>query len=212
VATTKHILTNINPQEHTATCSICGDTKAYFVSRKGRSKNGWYCHSRMTLAYRKYYKRSQKTIAKNKDRLNEKYKNSSEFREQKRLSGKLYYNRKKEDIRVKFMRVVYNLTPEEYEQILAFQNGVCSITGKPPVNNKLHIDHDHKTGLIRGLISWRVNHALAAFNDDPELLRRAADYLENPPAVAALNRRVYGVIGKAKLKKKMVYGTGSEEK
>ena len=52
-----------------------------------------------------------------------------------------------------------------------------------------------------------VNRGLAFFNDDPVLLRKAAEYLENPPAVLALGKKVFGLIGKATSKKKMVYGS-----
>lgn len=202
-----HVLTNINPENHTATCSTCGETKAYLVKQRGKSN--WRCHNKLFRSKVKY-KQSPETKAKSRAKTKEKYKNDSQFREQRKAYAKHIYKNKKEAVRARFMRLVYNLTPEEYAEILAFQNGVCAVTGKPPVKTKLHIDHDHKSGLIRGLISWRVNHALAAFNDDPELLRRAADYLENPPAVAALNKKIYGVLGRAKLKKKMVYGQGSK--
>lgn len=110
--------------------------------------------------------------------------------------------------------IVYNLLPGEYEKLFTFQNGVCAISGKPPKKVRLAIDHDHKTGLIRGLLFWHVNKALAAFNDDPKLLRQAADYLENPPAIKALGEKVYGMMGRAKKSKKnRKYGPdGSKER
>lgn len=43
----------------------------------------------------------------------------------------------------------------------------------------LCIDHDHKTGKIRGVLCKKHNLALGLFNDSPTLLRRAADYLED---------------------------------
>lgn len=70
-------------------------------------------------------------------------------------------------------------------------------------------DHQHsgpKAGLIRGLLSCWANKGLAYFDDDPEQLRRAAAYLDNPPAVAALGREVYGLTGQAKRKRIMIYG------
>jgi hypothetical protein len=101
---------------------------------------------------------------------------------------------------------LFRLTPEEWETILKYQDGVCAISGKPPVTKALAADHDHKTGKIRGALTMDMNRGLAFFKDDPILLRKAADYLENPPAVAALGKEVYGLIGKAQLKKKMIYG------
>jgi Recombination endonuclease VII len=105
--------------------------------------------------------------------------------------------------------VVYRLTLEDQKKILEFQGGVCAISGKPPKKQPLSCDHDHKNGKIRGMISTRINRGLAYFNDDPALLRRAADYLENPTAPRALGREVYGLIGQARHKSKMVYGSPS---
>jgi hypothetical protein len=67
-------------------------------------------------------------------------------------------------------------------------------------------DHDHKTGLIRGRLDWKINYGLGLLGDDPITLRLLADYLEDPPAPHALGRKVYGLIGQAKYKRKMVYG------
>jgi hypothetical protein len=101
---------------------------------------------------------------------------------------------------------LYRLTPEEYETILNFQKGVCAISGKPPKKVRLNVDHNHKTGQIRGLLTMSINKGLGYFNDDPKLLRAAADYLENYPAVLALGKKVYGLIGQAKKKRIMIYG------
>jgi hypothetical protein len=100
---------------------------------------------------------------------------------------------------------LYHLSEEDWNKIFAFQGGVCAITGRLP-GRTLNTDHCHDTGLIRGLLTPWANKGLAFFDDDPQQLRRAADYLENPPAVRALGREVYGLVGRAQRKKKMVYG------
>lgn len=112
-----------------------------------------------------------------------------------------------ENSKAKSLKKLYNLTLEEYNKILAEQQGVCAISGKTPSNTKsLSVDHDHKTGRIRGLLDWKINQALEAFKDDPNLLRRAADYLENPPAPRILGKETFGLLGRAKIKKVMIYG------
>jgi hypothetical protein len=100
----------------------------------------------------------------------------------------------------------------EYEAVLAHQQGVCAISGKKP-KTVLHIDHDHKTGQVRGLLNSWINKGLAAFQDNPEWLRKAADYLENPPVTAALGEDVFGVVGRVSRKaKSRRYGPdGSKE-
>lgn len=101
---------------------------------------------------------------------------------------------------------LYRITEADYATVLAFQGGVCAISGRLPGRQSLNVDHDHVTGLIRGLLSPWINKGLSFFEDDPILLRAAADYLDNPPAVTALGRKVFGLIGKAQRKKKMIYG------
>lgn len=54
----------------------------------------------------------------------------------------------------------------------------------------MSVDHDHATSLVRGLACKMCNNRLlTAARDDPEILRRAADYLEHPPAVRIIGRR-----------------------
>ena len=74
----------------------------------------------------------------------------------------------------------WGMTQDDYEALLAAQDGVCAICRGGPVGNKryLGIDHDHETGKRRGLLCDKCNRALGGFNDDPDALRRAADYLD----------------------------------
>lgn len=69
----------------------------------------------------------------------------------------------------------------DYETQLAFQNGACPGCLKQPDKQRLHRDHDHATGAIRGLLCKACNLALGNAADDPETLRRLAGYLERPP-------------------------------
>lgn len=75
--------------------------------------------------------------------------------------------------------LVYGLTWDEYDLLLACQEGRCAICGGTPRRYALAVDHDHRTGEIRGLLCSRCNHKLlGSANDDPVRLRKAADYLE----------------------------------
>ena len=72
----------------------------------------------------------------------------------------------------------YGLSREEYEKRRAEAAG-CAICGGVSENGKdLHLDHDHKTGRLRGFLCENHNRGLGMFGDDPVLLRAAADYLE----------------------------------
>jgi hypothetical protein len=77
--------------------------------------------------------------------------------------------------RASYIKRTFGLTPEEYDALFAAQDGVCAICQQRPA---VHIDHDHDTGRIRGALCFGCNGGLGQFGDDPELLRRAIDYLE----------------------------------
>lgn len=84
----------------------------------------------------------------------------------------------------------FGLTIEDYDRMLAEQNGVCMLCGRPPkpegikAESKLHADHDHATGQHRDLLCSNCNKGLGCFGDDPALLRVAADYIERHRSVA----------------------------
>src|SRR5947208_1290375 len=93
--------------------------------------------------------------------------------------------------------VLYNLRPGERERIRAFQGGKDPITGKPLKPNA-NLDHDHETGLIRGLLNPMTNKKLV---DNLWILHATVEYLYSPPAVEALGEKVYGLVGKAQRKR-----------
>jgi hypothetical protein len=67
---------------------------------------------------------------------------------------------------------------DRYDDVLAKQGGVCAICQKPPKpgGRRLHMDHDHKTLQLRGLLCFRCNRALPDYVT-VEWLERAAAYL-----------------------------------
>ena len=103
--------------------------------------------------------------------------------------------------------ILYRLTPDEYNSILAFQGGVCAGCGEAPHGRALAVDHDHKTGRIRGLLCWLCNRAIGILRDNATAASRLGVYLTSPTAPRALGKETYGLIGKAKANKKVkVYG------
>lgn len=84
------------------------------------------------------------------------------------------------------LRRNFGISLEEYEAILAAQGGVCAVCHSPRVPSDsgkrvhlhpLHVDHDHRTGVVRGLLCYRCNTALGYFRDDIRLLGSAIHYL-----------------------------------
>jgi hypothetical protein len=69
----------------------------------------------------------------------------------------------------------YGLTEAERDRLIASQGGVCCIClAAPPA----HVDHCHETGRVRGVLCFSCNAALGQFKDQPEVIRRAAAYVE----------------------------------
>jgi hypothetical protein len=71
-----------------------------------------------------------------------------------------------------------NFTRDAYEHLLVEQGYVCGICGGLPISTRLAVDHDHRSGDVRGLLCRRCNTALGSFRDSTELLRSAIKYLD----------------------------------
>lgn len=82
--------------------------------------------------------------------------------------------------RAKWLKHKYGITQADYDALLTAQNGLCAVCRKPEVikDRPLRVDHDHKTGRVRGLLCHHCNVALGHFKDDPQLLRAAMEYLD----------------------------------
>lgn len=82
------------------------------------------------------------------------------------------------------MRRNFNITIEQYESMYRKQNGACAICEKQNLSGKrLAVDHDHKTGKVRGLLCHRCNYGIGYLKDNLNLLRRAFEYVEGVIAV-----------------------------
>ena len=69
----------------------------------------------------------------------------------------------------------YGLDFGEYEEMLLDQGDVCAICLEAPAE---HVDHDHETGQVRGILCFNCNGGLGQFRDRVDIMRKAIDYLE----------------------------------
>lgn len=83
------------------------------------------------------------------------------------------------------LRTKYGLTPEQYLQMLEYQDGRCAVCRRLPGKARLNVEHDHKTRQVRGLTCFVCNKVLAHFRDSPETAGRLLDYLLHFPSLAA---------------------------
>lgn len=78
------------------------------------------------------------------------------------------------------LRRNFGITLEQYTEMLVKQGGVCAVCGglNPTPTRRLAVDHDHKTGKIRGLLCGPCNLHLGKFEDSIWLAQIGA-YLDN---------------------------------
>lgn len=73
----------------------------------------------------------------------------------------------------------YGLSLQDYDDLLESQDGLCAICKRPPVEGRnLAVDHDHSTGVIRGLLCHNCNVAIGNFGESLEIIKAAVVYLE----------------------------------
>jgi hypothetical protein len=179
--------------EDMKTCTKCHIEKpeeAFPKNKKARDGRGSWCRqcaSILIARWAKLHPENRRLSTQRWQKANpEKVKHTTaEYREKNRKSLRAKYTiwaRNHPDVRrADWLRFNYGITIDEYRAMLAIQNGRCAIckTDKPGSfkNKYFHVDHDHKTGEIRGLLCLKCNTAIWMMNDDPELLLAAVDYL-----------------------------------
>lgn len=143
-----------------------------------------------------YQENREEVLKKNKERY-ELRKETPEFKEQQQQhylqnkdeilrKNKLWKEANEEKYKATdrrgHLRRTYGISLEQYEELLDKQNGSCFVCERPQhmFNLKLAVDHDHKTGEIRGLLCSHCNQKIIGRERRPEIFKRAAQYLEGP--------------------------------
>jgi len=75
-----------------------------------------------------------------------------------------------------YLKSLYGISLEEYNKILENQGGVCAICEK--LNDKMHVDHCHETGAVRGILCMPCNTSLGIFGDNVIGIKKVLEYLE----------------------------------
>ena len=128
-------------------------------------------HERYTANPEPYKARTRQWQQENAERYAE---NQRRFKE----SGRKAVASRKSHLKRK-----YGMTLEDYDRLLEQQGGGCAVCGRPPREDiSLHVDHDHDTGHIRGILCFRCNNGIGDFGHDLALLEAAAAYLRRTAA------------------------------
>jgi hypothetical protein len=180
----------------TKLCTKCNLERPITDFRKDQyNRNGYHPHCRSC-----YNESQRKYRSKNKEKLN---KTASEYYAQNseriqtmrklRRGGKTtnhLHSEKSSSIQSKngWQRIVerkwkangiLDMTYQRYETMLESQNYSCSICSKKHTDDKkLHVDHCHTTGKVRGLLCNNCNNGIGKLKDSTELLEKAINYLK----------------------------------
>lgn len=174
-------------------CTKCGTGKPDSdFNRYGGKKRGLRPDCRLCQ-----HKRNQEYIAKNRERRKAYHRQFRRDHIDACLARDARYRAENKDkIKAKNARRAgvtsrwynlsgkYGLTEDDYAKILIVQGGRCAIcrTDKPlGRGGNFHVDHDHATGKVRGLLCHHCNTGIGGLRDSLVLLRAAITYLENPP-------------------------------
>lgn len=96
-------------------------------------------------------------------------------------SGKEWYKKSekyRQIVRNSGLKARFGISLADYDEMLKAQNSVCAICKNRDLNRNLHVDHCHKTGIIRGLLCKTCNYGLGNFKDNTEYLENAIEYLD----------------------------------
>lgn len=103
-----------------------------------------------------------------------------------RRASEFWSTKKKADavarVRKHNLKAKYDLTVEEWDRLFEKQNRGCAICGRDPRgkhrnNQRLSVDHDHKTDRVRGLLCFTCNSGLGKLGDNAEAIQRVLNYL-----------------------------------
>lgn len=135
-------------------CTVCGESKPlddYYNNGTSKDGKGYRCKICDSLARKKYYMENERSLEKRTERgRRQKYKK-------------------------------YGITSEEYQGMLDKQKGCCAICGSNKTRSESHemsVDHDHKTGKVRGLLCNNCNRGIGLLGDTKESIHKAWKYLE----------------------------------
>jgi hypothetical protein len=153
-------------------CVRCGGT--------ARLINGNRCHrcKKFSRIYdpERAYKKGLKTIEHlTKKRIRDRLL----LAEERQAIVKHHYGAEKERNRNRKLRSKYGITLDDYDKMLSNQNGVCAICCETLIrlDKKTHVDHDHSTGRVRGLLCQECNLGIGFLKDNYQICEKAGAYL-----------------------------------
>jgi hypothetical protein len=160
----KFLMSEIVAQKRCSKCKTVKPSSQFYKQKTKKSGLASHC-----------IECQKKWISANREKINARQRKYSAiwYHENKPNKPKKPLEQRRQSILKK-----YGLTVVEYDEMLRKQNGVCAICGGTNSDGKgLFIDHDHKTGRIRGLLCNDCNLGIGRLKDSVGILTKAIGYL-----------------------------------
>jgi hypothetical protein len=156
-------------------CKKCGDIKAldeFYRATGTRDGLRGQCKACEIARNQAWYRKNQKRAIAHAKRWQQV--NAERVREYQRQ----YRADHAQLFREGHLRRVFDFTGAQYQALLEAQGGGCAVCGRAPrAGRSLHVDHNHKTGVIRGLLCFRCNVGIGHFREDTLRMADAIVYL-----------------------------------
>lgn len=149
-------------------CRKC-EADDWYLNRVGKNAHCRPC----TLKY--HHGRYSKNLLRNREYARE-YQRKLFTDPARRAKRAAYDSQQWQGRRWEIYKREYGLTMDQFHAMFEAQGELCKLCGDV-LGISPHLDHDHKTKRIRGLLCGHCNKALGLFRDNPEVLRRAAAYV-----------------------------------
>lgn len=159
-------------------CRICGEVKAldqFHRAATARDGHRGECKACFRAISRARYAANPDAAIERARRWQKD--NPERHRENQRL------RRERPDVKARerdgHLRRKFRMTTEDYLAMLDAQGGGCAVCGREPrQGHALHVDHDHRKGVVRGLLCFSCNSALGNLHEDRDRMAALATYLD----------------------------------
>lgn len=156
-------------------CSILKELTEYIIDKRYKQGVHSICKCCQS-AWKKEWKKRNKDVIREKD---------SKYREINKEKLKEYNYKYREENKYSkrknsHLKWAFNITLDDYNNMLNKQNNSCAICGisRSSLKKDLYVDHCHKTGKIRELLCDGCNRGMGQFKDNIDLMSKALTYLE----------------------------------
>jgi len=126
------------------------------------------------------FKKTPEQQAEHNRKRRERYAKDKQYREKLKQQAKEYWAKFPEKRKSGRIRSNYDMSMEDFKELMSLQNGMCAICGYSDTSDKNKfplVDHCHQTGKVRGLLCMNCNQALGKFKDSTSNLTAAMAYL-----------------------------------